>query len=123
MHLGAAAFGEVVGGGSVVCVSPNVSGVADAAVAVELSLNGQDFTSQALTFTRHAPRISAVHPTAGPTHAGFRIEVSGGNLSGGSAYRCRFERPPPNASDGDASVVAVVPAALSLDATAAGGTL
>ena len=102
--LGYAPFGEVLGAGSVVCLSPNVSSLANEAngtaivhsdvVSLELSLNGQEYTRQGLQFVRYAPVLSAVYPLTGPLAGDFRIELAGADLAAGSEYTCRFELPP-----------------------------
>ena len=85
-------FGATVGASSVACFAPNTSEVPDALVSLELSVNGQDFTSDGLTFARHAPGVDRIYPTSGP-HLGFAVVLSGVDLSNGTVYRCRFQAP------------------------------
>ena len=85
-------FGATFGASSVACFAPNTSEVPDAVVALELSVNGQDYTSNGLAFARHAPGVDRIYPTSGP-HIGFAVVLSGADLSNGTAYRCRFQAP------------------------------
>ena len=58
---------------------------------LEISPNGQDFTSANLHFLHYAvPLPSAISPTSGPSGGGTRVRVTGASLSGGSDYHCRF---------------------------------
>ena len=89
-----AQYRQLLRGGAVTCVSPNVTAIAEGTVSLELSLNGQEYTRSGLNFTRYAPVITSVYPLTGPRSGGFRIELGGTDLTAGSAYRCRFELPP-----------------------------
>ena len=86
-------YRQVLGAGAVSCVSPNVTAIGEGVVPLELSLNGQEYTHQGLTFTRYAPVLTGVYPTTGPLSGGFLIELAGTDLANGSDYRCRFEVP------------------------------
>ena len=85
-------YGATFGASSVACFAPNTSTVPDAIVALELTLNGQDYTSDGLAFSRHTPGVDRIYPTSGP-HLGFAVVLSGAGLSNGTAYRCRFQAP------------------------------
>ena len=56
-----AAYGEVVGASAVACFSPNVSDLDASVVALELSLNGQEYTRDRQLFSRHAPVLSSIY--------------------------------------------------------------
>ena len=88
-----ALFREVHGAGAVTCLAPNVTDIDSRTVALELTLNGQEYTQQRLLFARHAPVLTSVYPLSGPRSGGFAIELLGADLSNGSEYRCRFEPP------------------------------
>ena len=61
------------------------------AVPLEVSLNGQDFTSSGLTFGYHpAVIVSSLTPPGGPLSGGTSVVVSGVHMGDGDAYRCRF---------------------------------
>lgn len=88
-----ARYGQLLRAGAVACVSPNVTAISASEISLELSLNGQEYTRQGLTFTRYAPVLTSVYPLTGPRSGGFRIELGGSDLANGSDYRCRFEFP------------------------------
>lgn len=83
-------FGATFGASRVACFAPNASVVGDAVVTLELSLNGQDYTADGVSFTRHAPGLDRIYPSSGP-HLGFAVELSGADLANGTRYRCRFQ--------------------------------
>lgn len=85
-------FGATFGASRVACFAPNASVVGDAVVTLELSLNGQDYTADGVSFTRHAPGLDRIYPSSGP-HLGFAVELSGADLANGTRYRCRFQAP------------------------------
>ena len=111
------------------------------AVPVRVSLNGQQFepadAASAATLTMLAPPLlSAVAPPVGPRDGGTRVVVSGANLHGGSAPRCRFGalapvvatedaggglrcEAPPSAAAGDGTVAVSLNGAQFAPATAA----
>ena len=62
-----------------------------APVALEVSLNGQDFTSAGLRFGYHPVTVvSRLTPPGGPLSGGTLVLVSGASLGGGDGYSCRF---------------------------------
>eukprot|EP00966_Prymnesium_polylepis_P315885 7298406-Prymnesium_polylepis.1 len=61
-------------------------------VSLAVSLNGQQFSSQALDFYVHgAPTLSAIEPPLGPVLGGTRLSVRGAALGGGCDYTCAFD--------------------------------
>ena len=59
--------------------------------AVELALNGQQFTDDGVPFTYYAePMVSRVEPAHGPASGLSRVTVFGANLVNGSHYVCAF---------------------------------
>jgi hypothetical protein len=80
------------------CIAPPygaaVEGAAGAAVPVEVSTNGRDFTADGLLFTYTLePSAVAINPVDGPTTGGTLITIVGKRLLGVSAAsrpRCRF---------------------------------
>ena len=72
--------------------------VAAAPVAVEISLNDQDFSrasrsqSPAASYFSYAmaPGIEVVEPASGPAFGGNVVVIRGANFSGGVSYSCRF---------------------------------
>ncbi|MEC8564923.1 MAG: hypothetical protein VXY90_13730, partial [Pseudomonadota bacterium] len=64
-----------------------------AQVTVELSLNGQQYTTNDHVFLTHGrPAVASLSPSRGPVTGGTLVRVSGGALDGRAvgAYRCRF---------------------------------
>ena len=76
-----------------------------ARVALAVSTNAQQYSTEAHEVTylggsrfsgadaspHAAPLVlSAVSPSAGPLHGGTAVTITGANLGGGTAYRCRF---------------------------------
>jgi hypothetical protein len=86
-----ASFAAAPGGEDVIsCVSP--ASAAGLEVALEVSLNAQEFSSEAVHFRFHGiPVASSYSPSSGPTSGGTLVRVSGSALGGGSDYRCRFD--------------------------------
>jgi hypothetical protein len=80
------------GGASVIsCYSPAVAEGGGAPVALEVSLNAQQYTVEAHGFRYHGlPAVSGFSPSSGPSAGATRVVVSGGELGGGSDYRCRW---------------------------------
>ena len=86
------------------CVAPTVAEMGNAteaaALRVRLTLNGQQYTSSALTglgrtptFTLHpAAAVRGVEPGGGPVDGGTLVEVRGAHFAHGrpTRYRCRF---------------------------------
>ena len=69
------------------CVAPShVAG----AVAVEVSMNGLDFTSSGANFVYLSPTIHAVHPTLGPERGGSLIQITGVHMMRDADAFCRF---------------------------------
>ena len=74
---------------------------------LEVSLNGQDYTTAALQFVTYAaPEPASLSPSSGPSGGGTLVTLRGAHLTGGSDYRCRFGAGPlvanPRALDGGA---------------------
>ena len=60
-------------------------------VAVEVSLNGQQYTLDGVRFTYDAPvYVSSFSPTTGPAAGNTGVVVSGAMLQHGLVYTCRF---------------------------------
>ena len=61
-------------------------------MALELSLNSQEYTSSQTTYLYYPPHsLTGVSPSLGPASGETAINISGVNLGGnGSDYRCRF---------------------------------
>ena len=80
------------GGASVIsCYSPAVAEGGGAPVALEVSLNAQQYTVEAHGFRYHGlPVVSGFSPSSGPSAGATRVVVSGGEFGGGSDYRCRW---------------------------------
>ena len=71
------------------CLVP--PGLAIGSYALDISLNGQDFTSSSLNFSVYGrPTVTALSPSSGPLLGGTLVEVGGGNLTGGNHFLCRF---------------------------------
>ncbi|MGZ0214397.1 MAG: IPT/TIG domain-containing protein, partial [Actinomycetales bacterium] len=65
--------------------------VEDHAVDVEVTLNGQQFSTTGSDFTYYAaPRVSAFSPTSGPVSGNTNVTVYGSRFDAGLAYRCKF---------------------------------
>ena len=81
------------GGGPFVGTTPPAP---PATVALELSLNGHDFTAAAVNFTYYAaaPSISRIWPRSDTAAGGRAVTVHGAGLGGGSHYLCRFGQEP-----------------------------
>ena len=82
--------GVACGDDTLLCVSPTQ--LAGVGAAVEVTLNGQQYTSDAHAFAVYSgdARVSAVTPSLAPLDGGTLLAVSGAHLGGGSDYRCRF---------------------------------
>jgi hypothetical protein len=80
-----------LGGASVIsCYSPAVA-EGGTPVALEVSLNAQQYTVEAHGFRYHGlPVVSGFSPSSGPAAGATRVVVSGGAFDGGSDYRCRW---------------------------------
>ena len=60
-------------------------------VAVEVTANGADFTSDgALLSYAPAPRVTGAAPTSGPATGGTEVTVAGANLTFSPSLACRF---------------------------------
>ena len=60
-------------------------------VALEVSLNAQQYTSSAVGFTFYAPAaVALVSPDAGPTSGGTLVRLWGDGFAVGREHRCRF---------------------------------
>ena len=81
------------------CVSP--SGVFGRRVAVEVSLNAQQYTTDAHLFQFYSvPTVSSLSPNTGPVLGGTRVLVHGlAFANGGGQHRCRFGRAGREAED------------------------
>jgi hypothetical protein len=89
-----------------------------AEVPLRLSLNAQQFfaTANHSFGYRAPPAISHLSPRAGPLQGGSLVVVSGANLRGGSAYRCRFGQAsdvPATHNSTDESLRCIAPAQLA----------
>ena len=86
-------FGNVTVAASLVgealhCVAPSQSA---ATLPLEISLNGQQFSSDGVGFHLFVPPVlSSVSPSFGPTAGGIRITMSYANLHHALRYRCVF---------------------------------
>ena len=75
------------------CVSPAAP---EGGAAVEVSLNGQQYTTSGVIFSYYAlVNVSHLVPSAGPRQGGTAITVFGSGFSAGRDYRCRFGGSPP----------------------------
>ena len=71
------------------CLSPTNS--PGSIVAVEVSNNGIDFTTNHITFSySETLAVSSVTPNSGPTHGGTRIRIFGSGLSHAATGFCKF---------------------------------
>ena len=90
------AFGSSVVGatfvpslGVISCSAP--AGLYGSAVALKVSLNAQQYSSEVHTFGYHGvTTVGTYSPSSGPSAGGTRVVVRGAELYGGSDYRCRF---------------------------------
>ncbi|KOO22077.1 hypothetical protein Ctob_002698 [Chrysochromulina tobinii] len=90
------AFGSSVVGatfvpslGVISCYAP--AGLYGSAVALKVSLNAQQYSSEVHTFGYHGvTTVGTYSPSSGPSAGGTRVVVRGAELYGGSDYRCRF---------------------------------
>ena len=73
--------------------------VDDEAVAVELTLNGQQFSDSGREYTFYSPsHVSAFSPTSGPIAGQTSLVVHGAHFKEGWEYRCRFGNATVNAT-------------------------
>ena len=81
------------------CAVPPLSVASGGAAAVSASLNAQDFCASGVSFRAYPqPRVSSVHPSAGPLAGSTTLTVRGAHLQGlGERLLCRF-RPVADAS-------------------------
>ena len=74
----------------VICSAPQKS--AAAVVPVELSLNGQNYTTSEMLFTYHAPAVlTEMCPSTGPAHGGTAVRIVGAHLGIGSHYEVAID--------------------------------
>ena len=60
-------------------------------MSVEVTLNGQQFTGDAVEYTYYSPaRVSTSSPTSGPVEGDTSITVYGTRFQDGLGYLCRF---------------------------------
>ena len=81
-------------------------------VSLEVSLNGQDYSTLGFRYSYQSPpQISALLPPGGPLGGDTRVRVAGSGLRGGSGYACRFGEVRVHASWDEAAgeVVCVTP--------------
>jgi hypothetical protein len=81
--------GSGAAGDAITCVAPphGLTG----AVALSLSLNGQQWMTTRSVFTyAPPPSLSSLLPDIAPNVGGLVLELSGTDLDGGTGYRCRF---------------------------------
>ena len=85
---------DVDGRPALVCVAP--LSTAASAAALEVTLNGQDFTTDLAHYGFvDPPAPVSLSPSCGPTSGGTAVNVSGDDLVGGSHLRCSFGGAPP----------------------------
>lgn len=71
------------------CTSP--SSVTPVSRPLELTLNGQQYTSDGVQWTyTHAPRLSSVQPVSGSAAGGVALTIHGAGLSSGCELLCDF---------------------------------
>ena len=62
-----------------------------ATLRVEVTVNGQQFTTDGIAFLEHPePVISSLAPSGGPTAGGTALRVQGYRLGNASGFLCRF---------------------------------
>ena len=99
---------DPAGASQLLCRLPG--GLARGFQALEVSLNGQEFSHSALNFTVYAqPQVTSLSPSSGPRGGATRVRVSGDSLSVGSHYLCGF-----GAAIVDAAVALGVPRGAAL---------
>ena len=83
--------------GGVVIVTDSL--VDEQPVALQLTLNGQQFSSSGASFAYGLPaKVSSFCPTSGPIDGSTSVRVFGSHFSDGFVYRCRFGGGTVNAS-------------------------
>ena len=97
---------SVVNGTLALCTSP--PGVEHSVVTLEISLNGHDFTTAALSYQYYAnvPALTRVVPVSDSLAGNRVISISGSGLANGSDYKCRYSSGVGSVSLGDSSVYA-----------------
>ena len=87
------------------CISP-VFQHSNATVPVEVTLNGQQYTGNGITFSVYPRnvRIDALSPASGPSFGATSIVLTGGPYLHGTDHRCRFTGSGPPTGDGHAAV-------------------
>jgi len=88
------------------------SGEMASPVSLEVSLNGQDYSTLGFRYSYQSPpQVSALLPPGGPLGGDTRVRVAGSGLRGGSGYACRFGEVRVHASWDEAAgeVVCVTP--------------
>ena len=80
---------------ALVCTTPGGvwigGGGAHGIVLVNVSTNGQDFSTQVINFfVFGVPEVTSIFPLGGPIKGGSLIKVSGRDFAAGSLPRCRF---------------------------------
>ncbi|CAM9091873.1 unnamed protein product, partial [Phaeothamnion confervicola] len=115
--------GVRLSGAAVRCAAPAAAALGP--VAVELSLNGVDFTANRVRFVYAVePEIMAVWPAAGPASGGTVVTVRGAHFSPTAGLRCYFCGSDDVNSGNSAVLQCAVPpaaAATTVVATAAAG--
>lgn len=89
---------------AIVCYSPSHPGPAGPR-QLAVATNGQQYVSPLSFQAFLPPAIALTTPTTGPVRGGTVVLVAGGDLSGGSDYRCRFGGTTVSASRGAASTI------------------
>ncbi|GLE05145.1 hypothetical protein PINS_up014133 [Pythium insidiosum] len=83
-----------LGGNSVIATVTRLQrglGIAGGQVAVEVSSNGQDYSSSGVVFQyTPTPEVRELRPAHGPLTGGTEVLVVGSNFQNTSALRCRF---------------------------------
>ena len=86
-----------------ICVTPARLGLQACELALELSLNGHDFTRDRVQYQYYAasPLLLATWPLTDTSGGGRPVTVRGARLANGSHYQCLYEH------SGEAALVTV----------------
>lgn len=92
---------ELLSEGTLQCFTPSlepsqISTSAFVSAPFAISLNNQDYTTDAIMFLYREPTIvSYINPDAGPSAGSSRVTVFGRHFAGSNGYRCKFGDGPP----------------------------